>query len=270
MKKIMVLVLGGILLSGCVKAEVEPVEPERVLLLPGSFDITIEELDQRIADLPPNIQQHIRGNPEAFLVYLGDVLDMAPETFVLADKNNHLPKDYEPEDLVSLNGFSLRRNRNDLRLRRLIMPDVMAMDMAAKNDGLALVYSSTYRSFDYQAGLYERNVRQMGQEAADRESARPGASQHQLGTTIDFGSITDAFAFTPEGLWLFEHAWEYGFSLSYPDGYEELTGYRYESWHYRWLGRAGARMARDFFDDVQHYFLYFLHDHRDWFEARRL
>ncbi len=66
------------------------------------------------------------------------------------------------------------------------------------------------------------------------------------------------------------HAWEYGFTLSYPAGFEEVTGYRYESWHYRYVTRAGALMQREFFGDVQQYFLEFLHDSRAFLESKRI
>jgi D-alanyl-D-alanine carboxypeptidase len=113
-------------------------------------------------------------------------------------------------------------------------------------------------------------VKTYGQEMADRESARPGASQHQLGTAIDFGSITDAFAETRAGRWLVAHAWEYGFSLSYPQGYEGITGYRYESWHYRFITKAGVLLQRRYFGDVQQYLLEFLDANRAALEAKRL
>ena len=87
---------------------------------------------------------------------------------------------------------------------------------------------------------------------------------------MDFGSITDAFAATKAGRWLAAHAEEYGFSLSFPKGYEEVTGYRYESWHYRYITRPAAKLQKEYFDDIQQYLLEFLHDNRALLEARRL
>jgi zinc D-Ala-D-Ala carboxypeptidase len=110
----------------------------------------------------------------------------------------------------------------------------------------------------------------MGREAAERVSARPGTSQHQLGTVVDFGSISDAFALTPEGRWLRDRASDFGFSLSYPKGYEEETGYVWESWHYRYIGRPAARLTERYFSGLQHRFLEFLDARRPWFEERRL
>ena len=129
--------------------------------------------------------------------------------------------------------------------------------------------SSAYRSYDYQAGLYNRHVEQLGKAAADRVSARPGHSQHQLGTTIDFGSIAAGYGETPNGRWLAAHAWRFGFSLSYPAGYEEYTGYDYEPWHFRYLGRVGTRLEREFFAGLQQRFLVFLAEWAWWFELRR-
>ncbi|HUI72133.1 MAG TPA: M15 family metallopeptidase, partial [Spirochaetia bacterium] len=104
----------------------------------------------------------------------------------------------------------------------------------------------------------------------ERESAHPGLSQHQLGTAIDFGTISDGYEKTREGRWVAAHAWEYGFTLSYPKDYEQVTGYRYESWHYRYITRPGAVMQREFFSDVQQYFLEFLNDNRAVLEQMRL
>ena len=149
------------------------------------------------------------------------------------------------------------------------MPNLLAMAKAAKADGVTLVSSSGYRSYEYQRRVYAREVRMYGQETADRESARAGTSQHQLGTVIDFGSITDAFAETRAGKWLAAHAEEYGFSLSYPRDDEALTGYRYESWHYRFITVAGTRLQKEFFGDIQQYLLLFLNDNRLALEAKR-
>jgi len=171
---------------------------------------------------------------------------------------------------VKLTGYPLAVSRTDLELRGSIMTAVLDMAAAARSAGAALLFSSSYRSYDYQKSVYEREVKMYGQAAADRESARPGASQHQLGTVVDFGSITDSFADTKAGRWLAAHAGEFGFSLSYPRGYEELTGYRWESWHYRFITRPAARMQKEFFDDVQQLMLVFLHDNRAALEAKRL
>ncbi|WP_162502848.1 D-alanyl-D-alanine carboxypeptidase family protein, partial [Treponema endosymbiont of Eucomonympha sp.] len=87
---------------------------------------------------------------------------------------------------------------------------------ATVREGVALAESSADRSYEYQKEVYARNVRQSGQETADRESARPGQSKHQLGTAVDFGSISDDFAGTKAGRRLAAHPGDYGWSLSFP------------------------------------------------------
>ncbi|NLA46732.1 MAG: M15 family metallopeptidase, partial [Firmicutes bacterium] len=83
------------------------------------------------------------------------------------------------------------------------------------------------------------------EEAANRFSARPGQSEHQLGTTVDFGGTsadwTTGFANTKQGKWLLNNAHLYGFALSYPEGKESVTGYIYEPWHFRYIGVAVAK-----------------------------
>lgn len=217
------------------------------------------------ASIPVEIIDGINTDKKNFLVELDALLQSETgDLFKLIDKKHFLPEDFVPSDLVSLTdtvreGRSYLLNRNDLSLRRSAEASLEEMAAAAREEGITLVVSSTYRSYEYQANLYKRNVAQLGQEAADRESARPGASQHQFGTAIDFGSITDEFAETPAGRWLADNASRFGWSLSYPDGYEEVTGYRWECWHYRYLGKAALDFQRKWFGDVQQYMLEFIH-----------
>lgn len=232
-----------------------------------AFTLTIQQLEEMVTEYPQEIRTEITGRPEYFLELMKTLLLLPEETLVLVDKNHGLDSEYAPSDLVSLDDYPVTVSRTGLSLRASILPDLLAMTEAARQDGVELVYSSTYRSYFYQAGVYTRNVEQMGQTAADRESAKPGHSQHQLGTCIDFGSITDAFAGTPAGRWLADHAHEYGFSLSYPDGYEELTGYRYESWHFRYIGRPACIAQNEFFGGIQQHLLTFLHEERSRLSA---
>jgi len=234
------------------------------------FTLSLPDLDSLTASLPGSIRQKILADGARFLQLAAPVLDEPPDLLVLVDKHHLLAADFVPPGLVSLSGYELSVSRGDLMLRKSIMPDVLALSSAARADGTTLLFSSSYRSYEYQKAVYDREVKTYGQEAADRESAHPGASQHQLGTAIDFGSITDAFAQTRAGRWLAAHAWEYGFTLSYPRGYEPVTGYRWESWHYRYIGRPAARLQQEFFGDVQQYLLEFLHDHRGALEAARV
>lgn len=119
------------------------------------------------------------------------------------------------------------------------------MQSAAAEEGLNIYISSGFRSYDYQAGLYQRYVDRDGQAEADRYSARPGHSEHQTGLAFDLNSIDISFADTDEGKWVSEHCAEYGFIIRYPSDKEEITGYKYEPWHIRYLGEETACAVYD-------------------------
>ncbi len=130
----------------------------------------------------------------------------------------------------------------------IVLPHLLALLEAAAADGHRLAVVSSYRSYATQAETYQYHVNQLGLEQASRVSARAGHSEHQLGSTIDFSSaavgfaLVQAFGDTPEGRWLAGRAHEFGFVMSYPEGLEDVTGYDYEPWHFRWVGQ---RMAED-------------------------
>lgn len=205
------------------------------------------------------------ADKERFFTLLSEVeaeSTSAGELLQLVDKTHGMAADFEPSDLVSLNDYRLQVSRNDLRLRRAIMEAVLAMDQAARAEGVTLVFSSAYRSYTYQEGLFSRYSSQFGETEAGRFSARQGHSQHQLGTAIDFGSIDNSFAETAAGKWMAANAWRFGFSMSYPQGMEERTGYMWESWHFRYITIPGVLIERDFFGGIQQYFLEFLAEYR--------
>lgn len=107
--------------------------------------------------------------------------------------------------------------------------------------GLNIYIASGYRSYKAQEGLYNNYVARDGKEAADTYSARPGHSEHQSGYAFDLNSVTDEFANTQEGKWVNEKCYEYGFIIRYPKGKEDETGYKYESWHLRYVGKELAK-----------------------------
>ncbi|GAA3703881.1 hypothetical protein GCM10022377_17000 [Zhihengliuella alba] len=145
------------------------------------------------------------------------------------------PIDYVPEDLVEVGGTGVE----------LVAPAADAVEellSAARDAGHDLVAESGYRSYDRQAELFRGYVAQYGTAYAERISADPGTSEHQLGLAVDVGlasgkcSLHRCFGDTPAGAWVAEHAEDYGFILRYPDGHSETTGYAYEPWHLRYLG----------------------------------
>ena len=195
----------------------------------------------------------------SFIMDVLAVLDGDPYLRVLVDKAHALPSAYEPDDLTALTGGAYKVSRSGLLLRRDAARALDGMAAAAQAAGVTLTASSAYRTYAYQRDLYQRNVAQSGQSAADRESARAGHSQHQLGLVVDFGSIDDSFAQTPEGRWLLANAGNFGWSLSFPEGCEEVTGYRWESWHYRYVGRELVYFIDTYFEGVQQYALQFIY-----------
>lgn len=267
-KALLPILLSIALLSSCSPAQAQS-GPDRVRSerVHPRFALSLQEFQRLAAGQPPLVRSALLGDPAAFLEDYRPLLSGPRELLVLVDKKNSLSENDDPADLVSLNDYPLAVSRSDLKLRARVMPAVLSLDRAARKAGLKLVYSSSFRSFRYQSTVYSRYVREDGQAAADRYSARPGHSQHQLGTVIDFGSITEAFGRTPEGLWLSEHAGEFGFSLSYPDGWEAVTGYMYEPWHYRYLGVEACSVQKKYFGDIQQYFLEFHQNHQEALRA---
>ena len=115
------------------------------------------------------------------------------------------------------------------------------MIAAAKKDGIELWMKSGYRSYYDQKYIYNGYVKRDGQEEADKYSARPGHSEHQTGLAYDLNSLDVEFGDTPEGIWIAENCYKYGFILRYPKGKEEITGYMYEPWHVRYVGVEKAK-----------------------------
>ncbi|MFA6506914.1 MAG: M15 family metallopeptidase [Treponemataceae bacterium] len=213
------------------------------------------------ADLTTKLAAAARDDRPAFEADLAAALAPDPYLTFVVDKNHPLPETYEPADIVALDTLarpSFKTNRSGHTLRSLAVSALERMAAASRAERVTLVVSSGYRSAAYQKKVYERTVAEMGKEAADRESARPGYSQHQLGLAVDFGSVTDGFAQTSPSRWLEKNASRFGWSLSFPKGYEEVTGYRWESWHYRYVGEAAAALIDRRFGGIQHYALAFL------------
>ena len=171
--------------------------------------------------------------------------DYADWPYTLLDTIYKLPESYAPQDLTSISeaGFV-----SELQMRSLVLGDLSALAQAASEAGHPIAVQSAYRSYDYQIGTFNYWVAQQGLERARKLSARPGHSEHQLGTALDFRSEDgppawdlDDWAQTPAGAWIVANAWRYGFIMSYPKGEEAVTCYAYEPWHYRYVGREVAQ-----------------------------
>lgn len=227
----------------------------------------IEKLNRVLLSMSDRCKTAIpNGDPEEFLADLHRVLEVEKNfrtddlsLYYLIDKKHAVGSDYVPRDLVPVKGNELWNvSRNDLSLRPEAYAALVDLSRAALNDGIKLLVSSTYRSYQYQEGLFNRYVKQDGLELAERYSARPGTSQHQLGVAIDFGSITDDWGDTKMGKWVYDHAADFGWSLSFPQGYEDVTGYMWECWHFRYIGKEACRFQKKWFGNIQQFMLEFL------------
>lgn len=148
------------------------------------------------------------------LTYVYDIL--------IANKTYSLPSDYNPgEDEEAIAAFE-------------------TMQSDAENEGLDIYISSGFRSYDDQDRIYNNYASYDGYDAADRYSARPGHSEHQTGQAFDLNTISESFAYTPEGEWVKNNCHKYGFIIRYPEGKEDITGYMYEPWHIRYIGTDKA------------------------------
>lgn len=231
---------------------------------PSPADAFLERVSRAASEarlperLAAALSDQARTDGAAFRSDLEAVDAADPYLTYLVDKGHPLPEGYAPADLVTLANASYRVNRAGLQLRAGAARSLELMAAAARKDGVSLLVSSSYRSYQYQVTVYDRVVKELGQAAADRESAKPGRSQHQLGLAVDFGSIDDSFAETAASRWLLANACRFGWSLSFPQGYEEVTGYRWESWHYRYVGTAAASFIERRFGGIQQYALQFL------------
>ena len=179
--------------------------------------------------------------------------------FFLIDKKHTASSSYASKDLVSLKKNSLfDLNKAGMKIRPEAYSALNEMAQAALNEGIRLLVSSAYRSYSYQENLFNYWVSVDGLEEAERESARPGTSQHQLGTAVDFGSISDDFDKTQMGQWIYKNAADYGWSLSFPKGYEDITGYRWECWHFRYIGKNACLFQQKWFGGIQQFMLEFI------------
>ncbi|MEH7352682.1 M15 family metallopeptidase [Neobacillus drentensis] len=176
------------------------------------------------------------------------VVSNPEEIPVLVNKYNKLPDDYTPGDLIYPNiPFTFKKKIEKRELREIAAAAIEDLFAGAKQDGVNLLGVSAYRSHAVQTSLFNNYVKKDGYEAAITYSAVPGTSEHETGLAIDVTggdgkcAAEDCFKGTPEAEWLQNHAAEYGFIIRYPKGKEDITGYQYEPWHLRYVGKTIAK-----------------------------
>lgn len=160
-------------------------------------------------------------------------IDRAGSIWWVVNKRRPIdPPTYAPSDLVSVGSQQMRQEAAKA---------FVEMQAAAKAAGLSLLPLSGYRSYATQDAVYKKEVANYGQAVADTESAKPGTSEHQTGLALDVGGggcgIEDCFGKTAEGKWVAANAHLYGFIIRYIEGKQNITGYRAEPWHIRYIGK---------------------------------
>lgn len=143
---------------------------------------------------------------------------------------------YEGNTLIVNKSYSLPASYAPGGLEATTQAWFNKLVQGAAKDNINIYNSSGYRSYDYQQQIYNNYVTIYGTNTADTFSARPGHSEHQTGMAIDCNIISDEFIGTPEAKWLAAHCHEYGFIIRYPQGKQNITGYKYEPWHIRYVG----------------------------------
>lgn len=175
---------------------------------------------------------------------------------ILVNKYYQLSKNFKPVLVTQ----SSRYGRSGVQIEKDAFENYKKMFNAAKKEGLTLYVNSAYRSYEEQIEVYQDYEKRMN-EKASLYAAKPGHSEHQTGLALDIfkpGSTTKTFEQTKEFKWLQDHAHEYGFILRYPKGKENITGYSYESWHYRYVGKKVSTYIKKHDLTFDEYYAYFL------------
>ena len=147
------------------------------------------------------------------------------DNIMIVNKTYPLPKEYDPKGLTKETKEAMENMFYD-----------------AASEGLKIYLSSGYRNYERQKIIYNNYVKKDGVKVADTYSARPGHSEHQTGLAFDVNQIDNTFDNTKEAIWLSNNCYKYGFILRYPKGKEDKTGYKYESWHFRYVGKELAEV----------------------------
>ena len=184
--------------------------------------------------------------------------DTSKGDLMLVNKYYKLTKDFKLDDIVPIsNQFAYEGNE----IRKHVYERYRSMWNAAKEEGLLLIVNSSYRDYETQDAVWKDYAEANGEEWADNKAARAGSSEHETGLALDIVTnnvIMNEFENTEEFKWLQDNAYKYGFILRYPKGKENITGYEYESWHYRYVGEEVAKEILDLDITFDEYYAYYL------------
>lgn len=204
------------------------------------LDIEIDNEYNRLNIIRPEGTTYIDDEGNRVVADPNDIL-------VLVNNERNLPADYEPDDLIIPDvPFPFKEHKPQMYMRREAAEALEELFAEAELAGIELYALSGYRPYKIQKCIFEMEVRQKGEELANTTVAYPGQSEHQTGLAMDITRksapylLDYSFGQTPEGIWLYKNCHKYGFIVRYPEGKEDITGYSYEPWHIRYVGRDVA------------------------------
>ncbi|WP_407946348.1 D-alanyl-D-alanine carboxypeptidase family protein [Paenibacillus alkaliterrae] len=241
------------------------IKTEETTTLPPKQSVVEDGAAQSGGEVQPEIGSGTAETGQAEKTGDGLAVIAQPESMtVLVNKQNMLPENYNPTDLVYPDvRFIFSEKLDKRKLRKEAAGGLEKMFAAAEDEGILLAGVSAYRSHSTQKTLFERYVKRDGLEKARTYSAFPGTSEHETGLAVDVSgsdgkcAAADCFADTEEALWLERHAHEYGFIIRYLEGKEAITGYQYEPWHLRYVGTelaaelaASGETLEEYYDAV--------------------
>lgn len=215
--------------------------------LEEKFDYYLPSYAQRYIDYK---QTHLNMSDEDIVTRINLNLDKEFYTntieslykntnYILINKFFYVTKDYIPDNLKEMTMCT----KGNIYLVEEALTNFNTMCQDMKKESLQIRAISAYRDYNYQLNLYNKYLINDTKKNVDTYSARPGHSEHQSGLTVDVDNISsnfNDFESTDEFIWMQENAYKYGFILRYPKGKQEITGYSYESWHYRYVGKKIA------------------------------
>ncbi len=191
-----------------------------------------------------------------FYSYIGDT-NMNKGILLLCNKYLKLPDYYEPDDLEEISSeYFISGNPYVRKMRKEAKDAFEKLSEASIKDGYPVYGQSAYREYEMQVKLYNNAVSSMGKEQADIDTARPGHSEHQTGLTVDVSSTKGgnmlSFEDSDSFDWMQSNAHKYGFILRYRKDKVDVTGFMYESWHYRYVGVKVATDMHDNYPDLSY------------------
>ena len=187
--------------------------------------------------------------------------DTSKGILMLTNKFYSLDNTYNSDNMVSVSKqYSYGENQ---MVTEETFNAFLNMFNAAKKEDLTLIINSSFRSYEDQEDIYNEYKNSHGEEYANKIAAKAGFSEHQTGLSIDiqtYGSTAKTFEEFDEFKWLQQNAYKYGFILRYPKDKEYLTGYEYESWHYRYVGIEVATYIHENNITFDEYYAYFIEE----------